>query len=109
MRSQDKIDAINDRLRRCSAQYRAAHEALGVLGPALGRMEWERTLKKLTDEDVRGKPRTTYGDEARQKGKAPTKKQKRTKKKKERPLSWIWIQQGVDPVAGESRALNEGA
>ncbi|KAJ7106182.1 hypothetical protein C8R44DRAFT_886074 [Mycena epipterygia] len=76
MRSNDKIDAVNDCIRRAVAQYRAARLELVSLGKALDEHAWEVTLKELKDEDVWGRPRLTIGDEERQAaakkgGKAP--------------------------------------
>ncbi|KAJ6479858.1 hypothetical protein C8R45DRAFT_906215 [Mycena sanguinolenta] len=40
MRSNDKISALNDQIKRAAATYRAAHGSLSHLGPELKRMEW---------------------------------------------------------------------
>jgi hypothetical protein len=108
MRSNDKIDIIDERLRRMAEQYRAAWRALEILGPALCKMEWEATLWPLSAKDVRGMPRSTFGDPERQRGQK--KKKKKPKRKKRRTaeddaLSWIWVVQ-VDP--GNPAAVNEG-
>ncbi|KAJ7495442.1 hypothetical protein FB451DRAFT_1077072 [Mycena latifolia] len=90
MRSGDKIAALNDRIRRAAAQYRAARKALVTLGRALKRNEWERTLQELKEEDVRGLPRARRAE----------------KEKEQRPISWIWITQEYDP--GNDEAMTEG-
>ncbi|KAJ6595379.1 hypothetical protein B0H10DRAFT_2232872 [Mycena sp. CBHHK59/15] len=106
MRSQDKIDALNDRIHRASAQYRAARRALVVLGRALQKREWEITLKLLTDDDVRGMPRAIFSDPERQKGQKK-KSPKWKKRSKDRELSWIWLVQGKQPEHGAAPAINE--
>ncbi|KAJ6562892.1 hypothetical protein DFH09DRAFT_920722, partial [Mycena vulgaris] len=94
MRSKDKIDALNEQIRRDAEKYRAARLALVSLGKSLEENAWEVTLKELKDEDVRGRPRKTIGDETRQKA---------TKL----PLSWIWVVQTKGAVQGEKQATNE--
>jgi hypothetical protein len=110
MRSQDKIDAVNDKIRWYAAQYRAARAVLETLGPGVGQTEWEETLLPLKEEDVRGRPSTVIGDASRQAATRTTtsKKQKTKKRAKERPMSWIWIVQGKMLKPGEDPALNEG-
>ncbi|KAJ7130028.1 hypothetical protein C8R43DRAFT_896340 [Mycena crocata] len=113
MRSGDKIELCNDRIRRMTAQYRAACAALVVLGPVLQKDEWERVLKPLLDADIRGMPRATFGDPERQKAtrhrnrRRVTKKRKVTKKAQPLPVSWIWIAQAQQPKPGEPTAMNE--
>ncbi|KAJ6518332.1 hypothetical protein C8R47DRAFT_959834, partial [Mycena vitilis] len=103
-RSSTKIQLIDDRVRRLAAQYRTGRRALQVLGPILGRMEWETVLRPLEADDIRGMPRSTFGDPLRQRG-ATGKPPKRKKKKVAEPtMSWIWIVQ-VDP--GNPAAVNE--
>ncbi|KAJ7073559.1 hypothetical protein B0H15DRAFT_925638 [Mycena belliarum] len=111
MRSDAKISALNDRIRRAAAQYRAARRALQALGRVLKRHEWERSLQDLKEEDVRGLPRARFGDQERQAGKKAKRKTKRARtaarKEAERPLSWIWLAQpGHDP--GDQEAMTEG-
>ncbi|KAJ7108379.1 hypothetical protein C8R43DRAFT_1091876 [Mycena crocata] len=112
MRSKQKIDALEDRIRRAAAQYRAARMALVSLGKALDERGWELTLKELKDEDIRARPRATFSDPERQRGvrgsAAAIKRQKlRRKKRTVRPLSWIWISQTTAQKAGEPQAMNE--
>ncbi|KAJ7175247.1 hypothetical protein C8R43DRAFT_873015 [Mycena crocata] len=95
MRSKQKIDALEDRIRRAAAQYRAARVALGSLGRTLGEHDWELTLKELRDEDIRARPRSTFSDPERQRGRVV------------RPLSWIWVSQTKAQKAGEPQAMNE--
>ncbi|KAJ6478450.1 hypothetical protein DFH09DRAFT_1253383 [Mycena vulgaris] len=108
-RSADKIAALKDRTRRAAAQYRAARATLETLGRVLKRNEWSWTLQELKEEDVRGLPRSHFGDPLQQAGKKVRKaRQSRTKKarveREERPLSWIWIARGEkhDPKANEA-------
>lgn len=114
MRSSSKIEVCDDRIRRMVAQYRAARQALVVLGRVLGRKEWERALKPLAEDDVRGMPHARFGDPERQKGKGKSKKSKKRRYKKPKivkapkPLSWIWIAQAAEPEPGSSEAMNEG-
>ncbi|KAJ6455099.1 hypothetical protein C8R47DRAFT_1228413 [Mycena vitilis] len=111
MRSNDKIELCDDRIRRMTAQYRAARQALVVLGRVLDKHDWERTIKALLDEDVRGMPRATFGDPERQKATAPTHRKRKAKRsRKGKPpakLSWIWIAEAQQLKAGESVAMNE--
>ncbi|KAJ7276586.1 hypothetical protein C8J57DRAFT_1061539, partial [Mycena rebaudengoi] len=69
-RANEKIDAINDTIRRLASAYRVARAALVVLGTALKRSEWEWTLKELREEDVRGLPcrRGRNTDDQRRRG-----------------------------------------
>ncbi|KAJ7279177.1 hypothetical protein C8J57DRAFT_1713062 [Mycena rebaudengoi] len=116
-RAQEKIDAINDNLRRLASGYRAARAALVVLGAALKRNDWEWTLKELREEDVRGLPRATFADPDRQRGaknakKVKAGKKRRTKKarleaKAARAVSWIWIAEVQVVKEGESPEMNE--
>ncbi|KAJ7736333.1 hypothetical protein DFH07DRAFT_966848 [Mycena maculata] len=110
-RSNQKIAICNDRVRRMAAQYRAACRALVVLGEVLENDEWETTLKPLADTDLRGMPRATFADPARQKG-APKGKKRRMRRKRNRPkppteISWIWISQAAAAKPGEPVAMNE--
>ncbi|KAJ7157909.1 hypothetical protein C8R43DRAFT_1125050 [Mycena crocata] len=112
MRSKQKIDALEDRIRRAAAQYRVARLALVSLGRALGEDAWELTLKELKEEDIRARPRSSFSDPERQRGvrgsRAAIKRQKLGRKKRPvRPLSWIWISQTTAQKAGEPQAMNE--
>ncbi|KAJ7148083.1 hypothetical protein C8R43DRAFT_1129237 [Mycena crocata] len=112
MRSKQKIEALEDRIRRAAAQYRTARLALLLLGKALGEHDWERTLKELKDEDIRARPRSTFSDPERQRGvrgsSAAIKRRKIGRKKRVvRPLSWIWISQTKAQKDGEPQAMNE--
>ncbi|KAJ7256755.1 hypothetical protein C8J57DRAFT_1650145 [Mycena rebaudengoi] len=110
-RSQGKIDALDERIRRAAEQYRAARRALVVLGRELENSAWEKTLKPLAAGDVRGMPRATFGDEERQRGKKGKGKAvgPARKRQKQAPvtLSWIWLSQGVATVEGQAPSLNE--
>jgi hypothetical protein len=108
MRSQDKISALNDQIRRAADQYRTARVALVTLGGVLQRNEWERTLKELREDDVRGLPQSQFHDPDRKKKKKRKTKKQRREAKTPRPPSWIWLAQGqaYDPAGGV--AMNEG-
>ncbi|KAJ6480009.1 hypothetical protein C8R47DRAFT_983149 [Mycena vitilis] len=108
MRSKDKIDALNDKIRRAATQYRVARLALVSLGRALGEDEWETTLKELKQEDIRSRPQSNIGDPMRQKAtKAWGPQAKSRKKRKVLPISWIWVSQ-TKGEAGEAQEMNEG-
>jgi hypothetical protein len=105
-RSQDKIAALNGQVQRAADQYRAARVALVALGGVLKRNEWERSLKVLAVDDVRGLPAAKFHDPERK-----NKKQKRTKKAKQnrdRAASWIWVTQGEQYNPADGAAMNEG-
>ncbi|KAJ7122599.1 hypothetical protein C8R43DRAFT_899793, partial [Mycena crocata] len=95
MRSKQKIDALEDRIRRAAAQYRAARAALVSLGRVLGEHDWEQTLKELKEDDIRARPRSSFSDPERQRGRVV------------RPLSWIWISETKAQKEGEPQAMNE--
>ncbi|KAJ7659743.1 hypothetical protein DFH06DRAFT_1326765 [Mycena polygramma] len=80
LRSSDKIDAINDKVRRAAAKYRVAR------------------LK----EDVCPRPQSNIGDPTRQKA---TKALYRPQRKVQ-PISWIWLSQAKGE-AGERQEMNE--
>ncbi|KAJ6517571.1 hypothetical protein DFH09DRAFT_940379 [Mycena vulgaris] len=90
-RSKTKIEVIEERIRRASAQYRDAWAALKVLGTRLGRQEWAATLKELTNDDVRGMPRREQSDP----------------RKIVRPMSWIWLAQIEGRKLGEPEQQDE--
>jgi hypothetical protein len=120
-RSADKIAALNDRIRRAAAKYRAARKTLVTLERVLKRDEWAFALQDLRPEDVRGMPRAMFGDPFRQaatragaeKGKKRAKSgEARAKKAKkdgeERPLSWIWIQKSTGVEGADLETKTEG-
>ncbi|KAJ7775778.1 hypothetical protein B0H14DRAFT_2401678, partial [Mycena olivaceomarginata] len=92
MRSQDKIAALNGQVQRAADQYRAARSALVVLGGVLRRNEWERTLRVLNADDVRGLPQSKRGKKPR---------------REPREVSWIWLTQGGQYDPGDKAAMNE--
>jgi septin family protein len=89
MRSQDKISALNDQIRRAADQYRTARVALVTLGGVLQCNEWERMLKELREDDVRGLPQSQFHDPDRKKKKKRKTKKQRREAKTPRPPSWI--------------------
>lgn len=110
MRSNDKISALNDQIKRAAATYRAAHGSLSHLGPELKRMEWAWTLQQLKEDDVRGLPRAQFHDpERKDKTKKKTRKKRARKAKEaERKISWIWLSRGEEWKPGDDAAMDEG-
>ncbi|KAJ7753029.1 hypothetical protein B0H14DRAFT_3096752 [Mycena olivaceomarginata] len=68
LRSGSRTDAIQLRIDCTAEEYRAVRAALVKLGAILRRTEWQQHLPPLLAEDVRGRPRTTFGDPERQRG-----------------------------------------
>lgn len=110
-RSNEKIAALNDRVKREAAAYRAARKALVALGRALGKGEWELKLRELKEDDVRGLSVAKFSDANwKKKKKEETRREaKKAKLSAERPPSWIWIDDGVSGNPGDTQAMNEGA
>ncbi|KAJ7749743.1 hypothetical protein B0H16DRAFT_1725007 [Mycena metata] len=105
MRSQDKIETLNDQTQRAAAQYRAARLALVSLGRLLKRHEWQRTLHELKPDDVRGLPQATFHDPERKKKK---RRHRKRQARVQRPASWIWTTTGADYNPADGAAMNEG-
>ncbi|KAJ6464570.1 hypothetical protein C8R45DRAFT_840433 [Mycena sanguinolenta] len=104
MRSQDKIAALNNQIQQAATQYRVARAALVTSGRLLRWTEWERPLKELKVDDVRGLPQTTFHDPERKK---KNKRRKRKKARVERPISWIWVTQSEEYDPADGPAMNE--
>ncbi|KAF7357140.1 CxC2 domain-containing protein [Mycena sanguinolenta] len=102
MRSQEKIAALNNQIERAAAQYRVAQTALVILGKILGRSEWQRTLRELKADDVRGLPQSQFHDPERKK-----KRRRRNKPRVECPVSWIWVTQAGEHNPADGRAMDE--
>ncbi|KAJ7789959.1 hypothetical protein B0H14DRAFT_3094779 [Mycena olivaceomarginata] len=107
LRSGTRTDAIQLRIDCAAEEYRAARAALVKLGAILRRAEWQQHLRPLLAEDVRGRPRTTFGDPERQRGGGKKRKtaqlptmgpedaqaaQMQADAKK--AMSWIWYSEG---------------
>ncbi|KAJ6518389.1 hypothetical protein DFH09DRAFT_1331989 [Mycena vulgaris] len=137
-RSKTKIEMMEERIRRASAQYRDAWAALKVLGTRLGRQEWAATLKELTNDDVQGMPRREQSDPSRQRGASKSaaakavadvmvgagSKRRRRRRREEatgalatakgkrrkviRPMSWIWLAQIEGRKPGEPEQEDKG-
>ncbi|KAJ6595066.1 hypothetical protein DFH09DRAFT_1305749 [Mycena vulgaris] len=111
MRTNTKIEAINDHIERAKAMYRVAREALAVLGPRLEKVGWDKHLQVLRDEDVRQMPEGTFrkpgreGKRKRRKESAPARKKRR--REAARPISWIWLADGSAADADRNPAMNE--
>ncbi|KAJ7818926.1 hypothetical protein B0H13DRAFT_2132258 [Mycena leptocephala] len=108
-RSNEKIAALNDRVKRAAASYRAARKALVALGRTLKRDEWQVQLRELKEDDVRGLPRARFSDPDRKKKQkeATRREAKKAKLDAERPPSWIWISEGISGDPGDRQAMNE--
>ncbi|KAJ6484707.1 hypothetical protein C8R45DRAFT_1147586 [Mycena sanguinolenta] len=100
MRSKTRVDGIQARIDSAAADYRAARAALAKLGPRLDRRDWEAYLKPLKAEDVRGRPKATFGDEERRRGgrkkrqRLETEEQPEWRKEENGEMSWIWLVEG---------------
>ncbi|KAJ7763841.1 hypothetical protein B0H16DRAFT_1718472 [Mycena metata] len=103
MRSQDKIETLNDQTQRAAAQYRAARLTLVSLGRLLKRHEWARTLQEPKPDDVCGLPQAMFHDPERKK----KKRGRRKKSRVQRPASWIWTTTGADYNPADGAAMNE--
>ncbi|KAJ7018761.1 hypothetical protein C8F04DRAFT_1277227 [Mycena alexandri] len=104
-RSQTKIEGVEERTRRSAERYRAAWRALKGLGRHLGREGWEKTLRALSAEDVRGMPRALFQDPERKKllmkkGPAAREKAREAGAEAKARMSWIWRSPGVEEEEG---------
>jgi hypothetical protein len=79
-----------------------------TLGGVLQRNEWERTLKELKEDNVRGLPQSHFHDPERKKKKKQRTKKQRREAKTPRPPSWIWLAQGQAHDPADGVAMNEG-
>jgi hypothetical protein len=52
-RARNTLKGINDRIKRCSVRYRAAHAAVSSLSSFLGAIGCDRIFRVLKDEDLR--------------------------------------------------------
>ncbi|KAJ6484283.1 hypothetical protein DFH09DRAFT_1252934 [Mycena vulgaris] len=110
MRSNSKLEGIENQIGRAAATYRVARKALEVLGPRLGKVEWASVLQVLHDDDVRQMPEGTFRKpggkgKGRVKESAPAKKKRR--REAARPISWIWLADGSAIDADRNPAMNE--
>jgi hypothetical protein len=112
MRSNTKIEGINDNIERAKATYRVARKAMEVLGPRLEKVGWEQVLRVLRDEDVRQMPEGTFrklgGAGKKKKKKESVRARKKRKTEAARPISWIWLADGSAADADRNPAMNEG-
>lgn len=107
MRSNTKIEAIDNQIKRASATYRVARGALEVLGERLAKTGWETVLKKLEPGDVRQMPEATFRKPGKRR-KETSAARKRRRKEAQTPLSWIWLADGSAADADRNPAMNEG-
>ncbi|KAJ7127318.1 hypothetical protein C8R43DRAFT_957997 [Mycena crocata] len=110
-RCQTKIEGVEEKIRRSSARYRAARQALVGLGRELKKKEWEVALRPLLPEDVRGMPRALFQDPERKKNlmrKGPVAKRAAEDARQiaKARMSWIWRSAGVEDEDG-SKGMNE--
>ncbi|KAJ7303441.1 hypothetical protein DFH08DRAFT_977124 [Mycena albidolilacea] len=106
LRSGSRTDAIQLRIDCAAEEYRAARAALVKLGAILRQTEWQQHLWPLLAEDVRGRPRTTFGDPERQRGGGKKKKAQSSamgpedaraaeiQAEAKKGMSWIWYSEG---------------
>jgi hypothetical protein len=106
LRSGTRTDAIQLRIDCMAEEYCAVRAALVKLGAILRRVEWQQHLQPLLVEDVRGHPRTTFGDPERQRaGKKRKTAQLPTmgledaqaaqmQADAKKVMSWIWYSEG---------------
>ncbi|KAJ7916080.1 hypothetical protein B0H13DRAFT_2231764 [Mycena leptocephala] len=110
-RSNEKIAALNDCVKRAAASYRTARKVLVALGWPLKRNEWEVELRELKEDDVRGLSVARFSDANwKKKKKEQTRREaKKAKLNAEWPPSWIWINDGISGDPGDTQAMNEAA
>ncbi|KAJ7471708.1 hypothetical protein B0H11DRAFT_2237257 [Mycena galericulata] len=111
MRSNTRIEGIDNQIQQATAMYQAARKALEVLGERLHRTGWEKVLKPLKKEDVRQMPEAAFREpgaaagKKRRKETAAAKKRRRTEART--PASWIWMADGSAEDADRNPAMNE--
>ncbi|KAJ6529050.1 hypothetical protein DFH09DRAFT_1412508 [Mycena vulgaris] len=106
MRSIARIEGIDEQIKRAKEMYRVARKGLEVLGPRVGKMEWQAVLQVLYEEDVRQMPEGAY---RRKKGdkKESARARKKRKTAQAKPISWIWLADGSAANADRNVAMNE--
>ncbi|KAK7030161.1 CxC2 domain-containing protein [Favolaschia claudopus] len=100
-RAKTTIKSLDEQIRRTSAQYRVAYQSIVLLSRILKETEWTRTLRVLTHDDVRPRPRATFSDplhksnKRRKTGSAGDEDPgvRREREAAARPASWIWLSQ----------------
>lgn len=109
MRSNTRIENIDNQIQRATATYQAARKALEVLGERLKRTGWERVLRPLAPEDVRQMPEASFRKPGRKKRKENSAAKKKRRTEARTPASWIWMADGSAEDADRNPAMNEGA
>ncbi|KAJ6524914.1 hypothetical protein DFH09DRAFT_1095930 [Mycena vulgaris] len=106
MRSLARIAGIDEQIKRAKEMYHVARKALEVLGPRVGKMEWQTVLQVLYEEDVRQMPEGSY---RRRKGdkKESARARKKRKTAQAKPISWIWLADGSAANVNRNVAMNE--
>lgn len=86
-RARNCLKVVDAKVNSAAEKYCAAHTALSALSPLLGKVDWNKTLHKLKDKDIR---HMTEGSEDRS-------------SEGRRCLSWIWL------VCGYTEATSTGS
>ncbi|KAJ7292455.1 hypothetical protein C8J57DRAFT_1042053 [Mycena rebaudengoi] len=89
-RANEKIEAVDERIRRLADLYRVARRALQSLGVVMEDVTWATELKTLNVEDKRLNPEA----EAQRKEAA-------------KPMSWIWVTQAQLSAGNANPAMDE--
>ena len=110
MRSNTRIQEIDDQIARAAATYRVAWSAMQVLSGRLDEVGWEHMLRPLKAEDVRQMPEATFrkGGGKKRKKRETTQEKKRRRTEARTPISWIWLADGSAMDADRNEAMNEG-
>lgn len=90
-RARATINNVQSKVDANAAHYRAAHAAMSSLAPFLGRSNWQGTLRRLEDGDIRA---ISDGEMFETEG--------------HRTMSWIWKVTGVTTEDESDPTLHEG-
>jgi hypothetical protein len=100
-RARNVIEWSTHKIEAAAAKYRAAREALAMLGPPLGMIGWETILRVLDAKDIRA-----MSEDERDMDPAARRKAERQSEGR-RAVSWIWTTPGVS--ADDDDNLHDGA
>jgi hypothetical protein len=105
MKSRSTLNRVNEKIDFSATKYRVAHAALTQLAPLLNETGWEKALKPLLKDDIKGLGERGFDEievkrkmdkaEGRQKYSKMQGKPKPDKTEGKRKLSWIWLTPGV--------------
>lgn len=90
-RSVALVKKVQARSNFAASKYRSGRAALLMLSPALGKSDWQSTLRPLLDSDIRG---LKDGEDA-------------SSSEGRRTLSWIWMAQRTNDTE-MTEGMNEG-